>query len=192
MRYLKMLGLATLATMILVALVANGASATTLDIGGAKQNGSVSIESSLSAGTSATLRQTNNDFVDTCTTSTVKGKTEGSYTGTAVGGKIALTFANCTHATKVVNGGTLSIEHTSGQNGTVRSSSALVTVQSTTFGTTLECVTSNTHLGTLTGTSSGHANLKINAVVNCGFFMTTAKWEGEYTVTSPTGLAVTA
>jgi len=34
--------------------------------------------------------------------------------------------------------------------------------------------------------------MDINGVLNCGFFLPSAKWEGTYTVTSPEGLGVTA
>jgi hypothetical protein len=192
MKYIKMLGLAALSAMALMAFAAGSASATTLEVGGVAKNSSVTLSASLVSGSSAVLRQTSNDFVDTCTTSTVGGKTEGSFTGAAVSGKATVAFGNCTHETKVDNGGTISVEHAGGTNGTVRSSGASVTVQSTTFGATLNCTTNNTHLGTLTGSAAGHASLKVNAVVNCGFFVPSAKWEAEYTVTSPTGLGVVA
>jgi hypothetical protein len=195
MHHLKMIGLAALAAMALMAVAAGSASATTLEIHGVTKNSSVSLEASLKAGSSAILRQTSADFVDTCTSSTVKGATS-TFTGTTVSGGIStLTFGNCTHTTHVHKPGSLSVEHIKNTtNGTVRSSGAQVTVQSTTFGATLNCTANNTHLGVLTGTAdtTKHASLKINAVVNCGFFVPSALWEGEYTVTSPTGLGVSA
>jgi hypothetical protein len=79
-------------------------------------------------------------------------------------------------------GGTLSIEAISGTtNGTLRSNGATVTVPSP-FGT-LTCTTSNTDIGTLTGTSSFIAVIDVNAVLNCGFFIPSARWEGTYNVT---------
>jgi hypothetical protein len=192
MKYLKMLALTAIAAMAAMAFTAGSASATTLEVGGIAKNSSVTFEMTLKAGSSTVYRQTDGSFVDTCTTSSFKGKTEGSFTATAVGGKVSATFGNCTHATTVDSGGSLSIAHAGTTNGTVRSTGMSVTLQSTTFGATLNCTTNNTHFGTMVGTASGHASLKVNAVINCGFFVPSAKWEAEYTVTSPTGLGVVA
>jgi hypothetical protein len=81
------------------------------------------------------------------------------------------------------------------KNGTVTSDEAEVTVTSTTFGASLVCSTgSGTDIGTLTGktNTTEHATMDIKGVVNCGFFVPTAYWEGSYIVTSPTGLSVTS
>jgi len=182
--------LVLLSAMALAATGASGASATTLEIGGTTQGSAVTVEASLASGTSAILKTTSGTFLDTCTNSEVDAKTS-TFTGTPSGAVSFLEFFNCSHTTHVVNNGSLSIERIgSTTNGTVRSHGALVEVEATNFGITLECVTATTDIGTLTGTSSGHAVLHVNAVINCGFFVPSAKWEGSYTVTSPTGLGV--
>ena len=84
--------------------------------------------------------------------------------------------------------GSLTVEWTSGTNGTVRSAGARVRVPSP-FGV-LTCVTSagaGTDIGTLTGVKEGHAALDVSAVLNCGI-IPSAVWTGEYTITTPTGL----
>jgi hypothetical protein len=194
MKYLKMLGLAVLSAMAVTAFAAGSASATTLEVGGVAQNSSVTLEGSLTSGTSAVLRTTDTGFIDTCTTSVIKGKTEGVFTGKAVSGKVsAMTFSNCTHSVKVISGGSVSVEHIAGTtNATVRSSGFQAEVLSTTFGAWLNCTTNNTHLGTFTGSKSGHASAAVNGVINCGFFVPSAKWEGHYTLTTPTGLGFVA
>jgi hypothetical protein len=193
MNHLKMLSCAALSAMALMAFAGGSASATTLEVGGVVQNKSVALEITMSAGTSAAIRTTDMTMVDTCTFSRLKGSTEGSFSGTTVGGKAASwETGNCTHSVKMTKPGSITIQHTAGTNGTVRSSGAEIQVQSTTFGTTLVCSTNNTHLGTLSGVSSGHAKIKTLAVVNCGFFVPSAMWESEYTVTSPTGFGVVA
>jgi hypothetical protein len=194
MRQLKKIGLVTSAVTVALAFAgAANASATAMEVTGKSMTTtSVTIEASLKSGTSAVLESTSSSFVDTCTSSTVKGKTEFLYGSTVTGKVSTLTFSNCTHVTKVVTNGSLAIEHSGGTNGTVRSHGALVEVQSTTFGVTLECTTSNTHLGTLAGVAHGHATINVNAVVNCGFFMPSALWQASYAVTSPTGLGVVA
>jgi hypothetical protein len=193
MKLTKILGVLAVAAMALMAF-ASTASATTLEVNGVKQTGAVTIKSSLKTGTSALLKDTGGFFANTCTVSTVEGKTT-TFTGTTVGGPISsLTFSKCTEEPVVVDApGSLTVENIAGTtNGTVRSIGAKVTSPSP-FGA-LTCVTAaspGTDIGILTGTSP-HATMDINAVLNCGFFLPSAKWEGTYTVTSPTGLAVTS
>ena len=94
-----------------------------------------------------------------------------------------LTFSSCTNEKVVTDvGGTLSIENITGTtNGTLRSNGAKVTVPSP-FGL-LTCTTSNTDVGVLTGTASGTSVVHVNALLNCGAFLPSAKWEGTYNVT---------
>jgi hypothetical protein len=194
MKYLKMLGLAAVAAMALMAF-AGPASATTLSIAGVKQTKAVAIEATINAGTSAVLKDTNNATVDTCTGSTVKGSSASPFTGATVTGAISsLTFTGCSHKTVVIKPGTLHITHTSGTNGTVSSSGAEVTVESTIFGASCIAKTGiGTNIGTLTGatTATGHAAMAINGVIPMGL-CGDAVWTGSYTVTSPTGLGVEA
>jgi hypothetical protein len=192
MKYLKMLGLAAVAAMALVAFTAGSASATTLEVGGSTKNESITIKSSLKTGTSATLRDTFGFSSNTCTSSSVEGATENSFTGASLTGKISsLTFTECENEpVEVHTGGTLHVSHIANTtNGTVTSSGAEVTTESP-FGT-LNCKTgAGTHLGTLTGVSSGHATMDINATLSCSGI--SSKWIATYTVTSPTGLGVSA
>ncbi|MDQ2631223.1 MAG: hypothetical protein M3Y75_09695 [Actinomycetota bacterium] len=192
MKFLKMLGLAAVAAMALTAFTAGSASATTLEVGGVTQNKAVTIEASLASGTSAVLSRTDGSLANTCTTSTVKGSTT-VFTGTTVTGPISsLTFSNCTRPVTVHKAGTLHVAHIAGTtDGTVTSSGAEVTVGSP-FGT-LTCVTgTGVDIGRLTGKAAGSATMDINAVLNCGFLVPSAKWAGTYTITSPAGLGVSA
>ena len=96
----------------------------------------------------------------------------------------------------VHNAGKLEVTSTGGTNGSVASEEAVVTV-GTPFGTVTCNTGATTTIGTLTGaTTTGnpgaHAIMDINAVLNCGFLLPSAKWEGTYTVTSPTDLGVVA
>jgi peroxiredoxin family protein len=153
------------------------------------------IKASLESGTSLVLVDTNGLTQDTCSGSEASGEIEEPGGEEAEpGGKLStLTFSPCTHTTHVLKTGSISISRIgSTKNGTVSSSGAEVTVKSTVFGTSIVCKTgAGTDLGTLTGTEvGGHATLDIAAVVSCGSFVPTAKLEGTYTVTSPTGLIV--
>ncbi|MDQ2630559.1 MAG: hypothetical protein M3Y75_06240 [Actinomycetota bacterium] len=192
MKFLKMLGLATVAAMALTAFTAGNASATALEAGGVEQNGTVTIEMSLAAGISMIIGRTDGSLANTCTTSNLAGDTE-TFTGTTVTGAVdSLSFSNCTRPVAVHKSGTLHIAHIAGTtDGTVTSSGAEITTGSP-FGT-LNCKTeAGVDIGRLTGTASGHATLDFSAVINCGFLMPSATWKGTYAVTSPTGLGVVA
>jgi hypothetical protein len=103
-----------------------------------------------------------------------------------------LAFTGCSHNMTVIKLGKLHIAWTSGTDGTVSSSEAEVTLQSTIFGASCFMKTgAGTKLGTLTGakSSSEHATLDVNAVIPmglCGDGILT----GTYTLTNPTGLIV--
>jgi hypothetical protein len=195
MEYPKMLGLAAISAMALIAVSAGTASATTLEVDGVTRNSRVDISASLKANTSAAMTSTSGGTLfKTCTASTLAGHTTGPYTGTTVTGPLTtVIFAGCTSNTTPHQFGLFHTEHIKGTtNGTVRLSGAEWTTYSTIFGTYLNCKTGEgTHLGILTGAAAGkHAELHVNAVLNCGF--TSKRWVGTYTVTSPTGLGVSA
>jgi hypothetical protein len=195
MKHLKILGLMAVAAMAVMAFTAASASATTLEIGGVAKNEAITLKSSLKTGTSAILKDEFGTTTDTCTTSTVEGKTS-TFTGAAVSGPISsLTFSNCTHTTTVLKPGKLSVTWISGTtNGTVSSSEAEVTVFSTFFGASATCKTgAGTDIGTLTGVkaTTEHATMDINGTIPCGI-LGNSSWTGTYTVTSPTGLGVTS
>jgi hypothetical protein len=178
---LKSLSLAALAASALI-VFASDASATTLETNGVKQTGEVTIEDSNSG--SLLLSATGGGFANTCTEGTTKGKSS-TATGTVVVIKITIIiYLRCTSEPVTVDEvGSLGIEAISGTtNGTVRSSGTKVTWPSP-FGT-VTCTTNNTDIGTLTGVASGTATLDINAVLNCGFFLPSAKWEGKFNLTT--------
>jgi hypothetical protein len=197
MKLTKILGIAAVAALALMAF-ASSASATTLEIKGAKQTTEVKLEATLASGTSAVLTNTPESFGNTCSVSTVAGKTEKTFTTAGsgpIGGPItSLGFSKCTHETVKVNtNGTLSVEWIKGTtNGTVKSTGASVTTPVALFGgtTNVTCTTNATDLGTITGSKEGNATMDINAVLNCGALLPSALWKGTYTVTSPLGLGV--
>lgn len=197
MKYLKMLGLAAIAATALTAFTAGSASATTLEVGGEAKNSSVTISASIAAGNSAILARTDGTLANTCTASTVAGATASPFTGTKVTGAIStLSWSGCSAGNPTVHQkGQLYVEHEAPTtNGKVFSENAEVTVP-TSLGFTVNCKTgAGTEVGTLTGTGdvTKHAIMHVNAVLNCGFLLPSATWKGTYTVTSPTGLGVSA
>ena len=197
MKYLKVLGLAAVAAMAMMAFAVGSASATTLEETGVTKNSTVTITASLKPGSSAILKDTAGFSQNTCTSSHVHGHTT-IFTGTVVTGPLTghktvepengLSFGGCTRTVKVHDPGTLEIDWTSGTDGSVASEEAEVTVGSA-IGT-LVCKTGETtKLGTLKGVASGNATMEVNAVINCGI-VPSAKWEATYEVTSPHGLGV--
>lgn len=193
MKQLQGIACVALALTVMGFVAASIASATTLEVKGTKQTGSVTFKTSLKSGTSTLMTDTFGAFFQTCTASVVEGKTN-TFTGTTVSGPISSeTFSSCTEEPVTVDlPGSLSVENVAGTtNGTVRSINARWTMPSP-FGA-LACVTASspgTDIGTLTGVASGSATLHLAATLNCGSI--TAKWTGTYTVTSPEGLGVTS
>lgn len=136
-----------------------------------------------------------------CSKSTVEGEvTNAGGTGTTVSGNIfakGLTFGECNATVHVLKEGSLEIHAIGGNNGTLTSSNAEVTVELSGF----HCVfkTTNTDLGTVTGsaTTGGAATLDIDADIprtggRSGIFCgSEAEWTGSYKVTTPTPLFVT-
>jgi hypothetical protein len=189
MKLTKILGV--MAAAVALMAFAGTASATTLETNGVKQGGAVAIDASQSG--AVAFKSTAGAVLNECATSTIKGGTNvftgvtvsGPLDDETVGGKTVvtgLTFTNCEREPIAVDmPGTFSIEAIAGTtNGTLRSNGAKLTVPSS-LGT-LTCTTSNTDIGTLTGTAAGVSVIHINAVLNCGFVLPTAKWEGTYNV----------
>ena len=197
MKYVKMLGLAAVAAMALMAFVGAGtASATEIYKGAETLKSGTVIDASLSG--TATLTTTEGTLLDTCTAGTVKGTTtnNGGGAGVAVEGHITeLTWTNCTEPTSTTAKGTLKINFTSGKNGTVVAGSTAteVSVNTTIFGTCVFSISSGGTIGTLTGSTTGNATFDINANATrkTGLCPSSAVWTGTYIVTSPSPFHVT-
>jgi len=202
MKYVKILSLAAVAAMALMAFAASSASATALYNGTTKLKVGSELDFSLKSGTSALLVDTENNTLDTCTTSTVKGSisNEGGA-GKAVSGSISsLTWGQeggkCTFTTTTTKNGGLEVNWTSGTSGTVKSNAEVaVTINTVFFGSCVYGVASGTSLGTLASASSGNATFTANAVaiklsgsnIACP---ETSKWTGTYVSTTPVNLRV--
>ena len=198
MKYLKILGLAAVAAMAVMAFVGAGtASATVVCKTTASPCGSQAseLEATLTKGGTASL-QAEGITLDTCTEGKVKGSiTSQGATVTASGPVSAanLTWGNCTQTTTTNEGGTLEVHSISGtENGTVTAKGFVVTVN-TIFGScTYGFGTTAKDLGTLVG--GAPATLAIEASVPriSGPCPATATWKANYTVTSPNPLYILA
>lgn len=191
MKYLKMLGLAAIAAMGLMAFVgASSASATTLSSEGKNLPAGTTILASLTG--SAELKETGGQVLDTCTAGTVHLVT-ANETGSSINtsGEVGITWGEtgtaCTHTTDTIKGGTGSITYTSGLNGTVVSSSAEVTVETAGLSCIYGTASTGTTLGVLQGSTTANATLEINVPVlkKGGAFLCpgSAVWKAKYVVT---------
>jgi hypothetical protein len=187
MKLSKILAVAAVAATALMAF-AGSASATTLEIKGVAQNAAVKTVASIEG--SMLLTDTNGFFANTCITSAMEATTT-VFTGATVSGPISkLTFENCTEPPVVVDSaGSYTVGNVAGTtNGTVRIIGTKMTWPSPFSSTPLTCTTAaspGTDVGISTGRKEGTATLDINAVLNCGFFLPSAKWTGTYAITSP-------
>jgi hypothetical protein len=196
MKHLKMLGLAAIAALGLMAFVGAGtASATTLSTdaaGTVKYGTTTEIHSTLKVGTSALLEKLNGEKIATCTGSTTKG-TLSTATGTWVGGAIGtLTWEGCSQTTDNLANGSLEIMKTGADEGEVVGKGSKVTVS--VFG--VSCVYGTSTEGTKIGTIKGGEapELVISAIlprIEGGFLCPTeGRWTATYVVTSPHALHI--
>lgn len=159
---------------------------TTLEVSGSAKDESLSLEASLKSGSSSVIKSMAGELINTCTGSVMKASTIEPYTAAEVHGNLdAVGWSGCSSVQGALRRGSLSIIHVPGTtNGTVISSELWIAVKGSV------CKTNRTPIGTLTGVKEGHATMDVDAVLNCGA-SPSVKWEGTYTVTSPTGLGVT-
>jgi hypothetical protein len=206
MKLLKMLGLAAIAALGLMAFVGAGtASATVIcetPITPCPAGWMVSTGTTISASlaTSATLETVGGEELDTCTGGSVSGPTEQTGSSTETVSikfpKEGLTWSGCTRTTTTVAGGTLEFHWISGGHKlTVTVKEAQVTVLlgvSCTYGYGSEYK----DIGTIDppeGTRT-HSTVTINTIVPkvAGGFAcpSEARWTASYEVTGPHGGAL--
>jgi hypothetical protein len=199
MKYVKMVGLAVVAAMALMAFAGAGtASASVLcktatnPCTSAYPNGET-IEATLEGGT-ATLRNTESSIVNTCTSSTVSGSlTNGSSTATARGAvaTTGLIFGGCVdEPTKTITAGEIEI-HATDDNGNGTVTAKGVTVTMPLFG--VSCAYgagTGIDLGTYTeSTKTIHITAVVQRSSDGNVFLcpATAVWEANYVITKPSG-----
>jgi len=194
MNYVRILSVAAIGAIALMAFAASSASATTLKSGGVTIT---EIEASLTG--SAKLTETGGTVLDTCTVGGISGKTNAD-TAIELKGVDVVSWgakgAGCTQTTDTLNNGTFGITWIAGTNsGTVKSYGAEVTVE---VGGIFSCVygtsATGTTLGTLVGSEVGNATLSINVSVQFKsgppFCPQSTVWMAEYKVTKPATLTV--
>jgi hypothetical protein len=190
MKYLKMLGLAAVAVASLMTFAATASATTLTSPNGTTYTGNLQAESGVLSwdGAFSTI---------TCKNSTLGGTAESHGAATTVGVKLSsLTFTECNFPFTVGKPGSLEI-HTEGAtangNGTI-TWSGMELAMHTSVGTCI-FTTSNTHIGTLTGSDVGKAQWDINATKiprTGGNFLcgSSSTLTGSYTITTPSTLTV--
>ena len=193
MKYIKMLGLAAVAAMGLMAF-AGSASATELYNGATTVKSGTVLDFSLKSGTSALLTETGGSTLDTCTGSTVKGKVTnaGSSTTTVTGENTSITWTGCTFPTTTVVLGKLEAHHVTGTtNATLTADAEIgVTINTVFFGSCVYGVKTGTDLGLVTGGNPATFTANAVAVKLSGSAFAcpeTSKWQASYTSTEPAG-----
>jgi len=200
MKYAKMLALAAVAAGALMAFIGAGTASatvlcsTTAEPCPAGQNwaAGTTLDFSIPSGSSAKLTTTEGEAIDTCTTSTVKGKitNAGSATETVAGSVEELTWGSCTFPTNTITKGSLEVHKIAGtSDGTVTAGGTFeVTVNTIFFGSCIFKVEKGVDLGKLLEgkPATFEANAVATKVVGGGVCPESALWSAKYTLTSPT------
>lgn len=218
MKYVKMLGLAAVAAMALMAFAGAGTASaggvlcsTTVSPCPSAQklaNGTV-LDFSLVAKGSATLETTGGTTVDTCTAATVKGtlgenpSTKEGSVGEATGTNTEITWGApetaCTKPATTLKPGKLKINNITGtSNGTVVADDEItVTIPGLFSGENcIYGVTPGTTIGELKEgnpaifTANAVATKIADATDKCTFGPADTKWTAEYQLTSPANTTV--
>lgn len=199
MKYVKMLGLAAVAAMALMAFAGAGTASASVLCSTATNpctspyaNGTT-IEGTLESGTTATLRDTSSSIVNTCTGSSVSGSlTQGNKKEAAKGAVSTenLTWSGCTaEITKTVTPGEIEIDAGTNGNGTVTAKGLVVTQKVSGLSCSYTAGTGIT-LGSYTeSTKTINVNVVVNKDSNHSAFLcpSTAVWVAQYLITKPTG-----
>ena len=191
MRNAKMLGLLVMATSLL-AFAATATAATPLT-----SPAGTGFEGSIHAEAEGAIGLHSDAFSFTCKKSTFSAEFEAPGSATTAKAQInSLAFVECGFPVTVKALGSLEVHSVGGGNGTVTWSGGEFTVDGP-FGINCLYKTSNTHIGTLTGskTTGATATLDLGSALiprtgHSAFCGTTGEWTGSYKVTSPDYLAV--
>jgi hypothetical protein len=215
MKYVKMLGLATVAAAALMAFVgASSASATVLCTTNpvAVPTGTTCPANQAEpAGTEIhavsegnLVLTTGSEFTEiTCKKGTVKGKTsnEGSATETVKGAAETITWEECSTpngacTVTTVKPGTLEVHWIEGtHNGTLTSTGAEITSNCASIFGNIHCIykAENEDLGTITGGNPATADFEstpVNIIATSGLCPSGPKWDAKYEITTPKPLYI--
>jgi hypothetical protein len=206
MKYLKMLGLAAVAAMALMAFLGAGSASATVFCKVTEVPCSEANEwavgtfgdATQKAGSSGVMKTTEGTIVETCTEVTVSGKlqTKGGPTETVkeTGGGENVVWKNCTNPMVTIKGGEIEVHHITGtDNGTVTMKGFETTMFISSLG--LSCIYTygaGIDVGIITGGTK--PSMDLNAALprsasSSAFCPATIVGSVEGTLTEPTGAA---
>jgi hypothetical protein len=195
MKYMKILGLLSVAAAALTAFTASALATQVTAPAGTVYTGTVKGVNQGAVSFDGTLEVT-------CNSGSIEGTIEQHGTSvTAKGRAVSFNWSECgdDEITGLVRG-TVEVHPLGNGNGTVTSSGTEATVLADTIFGTVHCIftTNNTHIGTVTGatSNSGHATVHLEGAIprtggTSGFLCgSSAEITGAGKVTSPTGLRI--
>jgi hypothetical protein len=196
MKYLKMVGLAALAAMVLMAFAGAGSASaavlckTKTTPCNSKWTKGTQLEFSLKAGTSALWRTTESLSLKTCTGAKIKGEitNEGSGTESVQIKNTEISWSSCTVGTVTLKPGELEIKGITGsENGTVILKNAEFTTNDVVFGDCKYGTGAGADLGLITASATGDVVMDVNALLAPvgGPCCPEVVWTEEFTITSP-------
>jgi hypothetical protein len=196
MKHLKILGLAVVAAVAMTALFGAGSAAATVLCSTAVNPCPVGEKYTIGSALDASLQtsttwEASSEPVNTCTGSTIAGKTtsSGSATETIVLKLESLTFANCTRTTTVLTRGELQIHSIAGTtNGTITSRGITGEIAGPLVPCGWNFGSEWTHFGKIVGGNPAVIELAVPVIGSCPINGLT----GTYTITSPKPLYVVA
>lgn len=202
MKYVKMLGLAAVAAMALMAFVgASSASATELcskaETTNCGNKAGRTIDATLAeTAVLETVPNPGTTVLATCTISTVGGKAEGGGAGKPITGPIEkLEWGEigkgCTKTVDTIKPGTLEINYKEKDNGTLTGHNAEVTVN-TIFGSCVYGTGESKVLGEVIGGTPATITINTNVVKTGGNAACPAetRWTAKYNITEPSPLFI--
>jgi hypothetical protein len=197
MKYIRILGLAVVAAMALMAVVGAGtasaaggvACSTATNPCTSKWAVPATLDFSLEAGTSALLTDTSGNVLDKCAISTVKGKLTANPDATnkqATGENTAITWEECSWPTVTKKLGKLRIEaEDDNGNGWLYADEEIRVTIANIFGDCEYGVTAGTKLGTFKESSQTFTANAVASLLGGCFGPSTALWTASYVKTEP-------
>lgn len=199
MKYLKMLGLAAIAAMALMAFAGAGsASADELCTENVTPCPAAKVVTSIEASLVGSAKlEAGGVTLDTCTAGTVAGTVSSQGAGKAITGPInTISWGTgstpCTSTTTTIKTGTLEANWSKETNGTVVSAGGEVTVNNSSVGDCTYGTGSGTDLGEIKGGTEAHLTIVATVKKTAGGILCpgTAVWNATYRITNHTAVYV--
>lgn len=180
------LGFGSTALLFLIAFIGTASATIITSPAGTTYTSTVKAESE----GAVSLHNSSLGITVTCQKSTVEGKIESHGAATTAGGKVSsATFTECgTNDVTVAKAGSLELHSLGSGKGTLTSSGAEITVNSTSIGVSCTYTTSGTDVGVVTGGTPAKLAIASSTISRTGdsvFCGSSALLTGNYKATTP-------